>query len=146
MSEFPAPAALVPQVGSMCLLDAVGAWDENRVSCTSASHRRADNPLRRDGILGTVHLLEYAAQAAAVHGALTARGEGERAPTKYLVAARDFALHVTHLDDLRADLSIDAELLLVMGNGAMYGFRVSADGWLLAEGRLSVSPPEARSS
>ena len=146
MSAFPAPAALVPQVGGMCLLDAVGAWEAGRVSCVSASHRRTDNPLRRDGGLAAVHLLEYAAQAAAVHGALAASDEGERASTKHLVAARDFALHVTHLDDVRADLKIDAELLLVLGDSAMYAFRVSADDRLLAEGRLSVARPEGSAS
>ena len=55
--------ALIPHGGSMCLLEAVDSWDETRVTCRSATHRRPDHPLRRDGHLSAVHLLEYAAQA-----------------------------------------------------------------------------------
>lgn len=141
MTAPPAPAALVPQAGSMCLLDGISAWDEARVSCVSASHRRADHPLRRDGNLEAVHLLEYAAQASAAHGALTAPGDHGRTPIKYLVAARNFELHVVRLDDVRADLHIDAERLLVMGESVIYAFRVTADDRVLAEGRLTVAPP-----
>ena len=143
MIDAQTPAALVPQTGGMCLLDDVAFWDEARVSCTSASHRRPDHPLRRDGMLAAIHLLEYAAQAAAVHGALGTRAERSRAPTKFLAAARDFELSVTRLDDLGADLRVDAERLLVMGEGVIYSFRVSADERLLAEGRLTVAPPKA---
>jgi predicted hotdog family 3-hydroxylacyl-ACP dehydratase len=124
----------------MCLLDRIATWNEQRVSCVSSSHRRSDHPLRRDGILGAIHLLEYAAQATAVHGALAAHGDSDRAPEKYLAAARDFELHVTRLDDVRADLHIDAECLLAMGDGVIYGFRVTAADRLLAEGRVIVAP------
>jgi predicted hotdog family 3-hydroxylacyl-ACP dehydratase len=141
LNALPAPADLVPQAGGMCLLDGIRDWDGERVSCVSASHRRADHPLRRAGNLRAIHLLEYAAQASAVHGALAGRGEGGRAAAKYLAAARDFELHVTRLDDVRADLRIDVERLLSMGDGVIYGFRVSAGDRLLAEGRLSVAAP-----
>lgn len=141
MNALPAPADLVPQAGRMCLLDGIESWDGERLSCVSASHRRADHPLRRGETLGAIHLLEYAAQTCAVHGALAGRGEGVRVAAKYLAAARDFELHVARLDDLQADLLIDAERLLSMGDGAIYGFRVSAGDRLLAEGRLSVTAP-----
>lgn len=146
MSDFPAPADLVPQAGHMCLLDTVSACSAERVTCTSASHRRADHPLRRGGILAAVHLLEYAAQATAVHGALRARGRGDRAPAKYLVAAREVELHVSRFEDVREDLSIDAERLMAMGESAIYAFRVTAAGRLLAEGRLSIATPAEAST
>jgi predicted hotdog family 3-hydroxylacyl-ACP dehydratase len=146
MSAFPEPATLVPQAGGMCLLDGIESWDEARVSCVSGSHRRADHPLRRHGELAAVHLLEYAAQAAAVHGALLApRDEGPMS-VKYLVAARDFELHVERLDAVRADLNIDAERVVVMGDSVMYAFRVTADRRLLARGRLSVAAPQETAS
>jgi len=137
--------ALVPHSGSMCLLDELRSWDEARVFCTSASHRRPDHPLRRGATLGSIHLLEYAAQATALHGALVAHAAGTHAAAKLLAAAREFDLHVASLDHVKADLHIDAERLLVMGENVMYRFRVSADDRLLAEGRLSIAPPGASS-
>ena len=138
--------ALVPHAGSMCLLDEVTSWNETRVSCRSASHRRPDHPLRRNGFLPSIHLLEYAAQATAVHGALLSGAGGSPAPEKVLAAARDFVLHVTSLDDLQGDLQIDAERLITMGSSALYRFQVSADRRLLGAGRLTIVPPAGEPS
>jgi predicted hotdog family 3-hydroxylacyl-ACP dehydratase len=134
-------AALVPHAGSMCLLDKIVSWNEERVVCRSASHRRLDHPLRRDGFLPAIHLLEYAAQATAVHAGLVAGAGASSAPAKLLAAAREFHLHVTSLDDIQADLCIDAERLLAMGDSALYRFQVSADGRELATGRLTILAP-----
>jgi len=146
MTAGQALAALVPHAGSMCLLDEVVSWNEARVLCRSASHRRPDHPLRRDGFLPAIHLLEYAAQATAVHGGLVAGAGVSPAPAKYLAAAREFDLHVTSLDDIQADLHIDAERLLTMGDSTLYRFHVSADGRELATGRLTIVPPAAEPS
>ncbi|MEE8276780.1 MAG: hypothetical protein V3R75_06490 [Alphaproteobacteria bacterium] len=146
MTPGQALASLVPHAGSMCLLDQVVSWNEARVICRSASHRRPDHPLRRDGFLPAVHLLEYAAQATAVHGGLVAGAGASPAPAKYLAAAREFDLHVTRLDDIQADLHVDAERLLVMGNSTLYRFHVSADGRELARGRLTIVPPAGETS
>lgn len=132
-------AALVPHAGSMCLLDAVESWDESRVACRSASHRRPDHPLRRDGYLPSVHLLEYAAQATAVHGGLVSGSGG--APVRYLAAVREWDLHVSRLDDIAGDLRIEAERLLVMGDNVLYRCRIEEGGRILAEGRLTIAAP-----
>jgi predicted hotdog family 3-hydroxylacyl-ACP dehydratase len=146
MTAGQALAALVPHAGSMCLLDEVVSWDETHVCCRSASHRRSDHPLRRDGFLPAIHLLEYAAQATAVHGGLVASAGGSPAPAKYLAAARDFDLHLISLDDIQADLCIDAERLLAMGDSVLYRFHASADGRVLATGRLTIVPPAGQPS
>ncbi len=146
MSVAETPATLVPHSGSMCLLDHIASWNEERVCCTSTSHRRPDHPLRHDGILEAVHLIEYAAQATAVHGALAARAEGVDRPARYLVAARDVELHVARLDQVQAELRIDAERLVVMGESVIYRFRVTADERLLCKGRLTIAPPGGRPS
>jgi len=44
--------------------------DERGIHCASLSHRNADNPLREPAGLPVWAGIEYAAQAAAVHGAL----------------------------------------------------------------------------
>ena len=146
MIVVPAPADLVPHAGGMCLLDRVEHWDEARVACSSASHRRTDHPLRRDGVLGAVHLIEYAAQASAVHAALASGAAVGEAPPRYLASAHGVELHVARIDDVEADLRIDATRLLAMGGGAAYGFRVTAAGRLLCEGRLGVVAPHGTSS
>jgi predicted hotdog family 3-hydroxylacyl-ACP dehydratase len=96
--------------------------------------------------LSSIHLLEYAAQATAVHGALVAGDGGRGAPPKYLAAARDFEVHVADLDDVHADLQIDAERLLTMGDSILYRFHVSAGGQLLASGRLTIVPAPGAAS
>jgi predicted hotdog family 3-hydroxylacyl-ACP dehydratase len=139
MTGTAAPAALIPHAGGMCLLERVESWSVRGICCLSASHRRRDHPLRRDGVLASIHLLEYAAQATAVHGALL-EGSGTRAPLKYLAGARDFSLHVDSLDEVTAELRIDAECLQCLSGSGLYAFKVSAGGRFLAAGRLTVVP------
>jgi predicted hotdog family 3-hydroxylacyl-ACP dehydratase len=131
-------AALLPHAGAMCLLDEVACWDETHVVCRSASHRRRPHPLCREGHLSSIHLLEYAAQAAGVHGGLLSGADALSA--MYLTSVRDFQLNVASLDEVAADLHIDAERLLSLGDGVLYGFQVCAAGELLASGRLGVMP------
>jgi predicted hotdog family 3-hydroxylacyl-ACP dehydratase len=129
---------LIPHRGAMCLLDAVVDWNDDQIRATSTSHRRADNPLRSDGMLRSVHLCEYAAQAMAAHGGLLAQREGNVAAPGFLVSLRAVKLHVARIDDLIHALEIHAEKLLDGGSSWQYAFRVEHDGVLLAEGRAAV--------
>jgi predicted hotdog family 3-hydroxylacyl-ACP dehydratase len=130
-------AAHIPHQGSMCLLDGVIDWSPERIRCTSGSHRRADNPLRADGRLGSVCGIEYAAQAMAVHGALLAATAAE--PRQgYLASMRGVDLFAERLDDIDADLDIEAERLSGDDNTVLYRFEVRAAGRLLLGGRAAV--------
>ncbi|HLI18991.1 MAG TPA: phosphotransferase [Rhodanobacteraceae bacterium] len=131
-------APLIPHAGAMCLLDEVVDWDATRLHARSASHRRADNPLRADGMLHAVNLCEYAAQAMAVHGALREREAGGSARPGFLVALRDVILHVEHIDDLPGRLQVHVECLLAMADSLQYGFSVEHRGSVLATGRAAV--------
>src|SRR3546814_5046341 len=76
-------------------LDALLNSDEHSAHCRTESHRAAANPLRRDGQLAAVHLIEYGAQAMAVHGGWMARqnraaGDGAGARPGVLAAVRQF--------------------------------------------------------
>jgi predicted hotdog family 3-hydroxylacyl-ACP dehydratase len=135
--------ALIPHDGAMCLLDGVEAWDESRIRCLSRSHLRADNPLRRGGVLAAVHGVEYGAQAMAVHGGLLARARGESLGQGFLAAIREVSLNVPHLDDIEVPLQVDAERLMGEGGNLMYGFELSAADRVLAAGRLMVVAREA---
>ena len=129
--------AHLPHQGSMCLLDAVTAWDAQHIRCTASSHRHADNPLRAHDRLGAACGIEYAAQAMAAHGALLAAADS--APRAgYLASVRGVDLQVDRLDDIAADLDIEAERLSGDDNTILYGFSVSAAGRELLSGRAAV--------
>jgi predicted hotdog family 3-hydroxylacyl-ACP dehydratase len=129
--------AHLPHQGRMCLLDAVTGWDTQRIRCTASSHRLADNPLRAHDRLGAACGIEYAAQAMAAHGALLAAADS--APRAgYLTSVRGVDLQVARLDDVAADLVVEAERLSGADNIILYGFSVAAGGRLLLSGRATV--------
>ena len=130
--------AHIPHQGSMCLLERVTAWDEARIVCSANSHRALDNPLRAEQQLGAACGIEYAAQAMAVHGALLAPPESQVARVGYLVSVRGTQLHVSRLDDIAADLEIDAACITRSENNILYQFNISAAGQVLLTGRAAV--------
>ena len=131
-------ATLIPHTGAMCLLDTVLVWDATRIRARSTSHAHADHPLRGDGALHAVHLCEYGAQAAAVHGALVARAAGDAPRAGLLAALREVHLYVETVDPAGMALDIEAECLLADDHGAQYAFRVARGGCLLAGGRATI--------
>ncbi len=122
----------------MCLLDCVEAWDQQRIRCRASSHRAADNPLRAYGRLGAACGIEYAAQAMAVHGALLVPPETNSARAGYLVSVRGTRLLVPRLDDIAADLLVEAACITRSENNILYRFSVSAADCLLLDGRAAV--------
>jgi predicted hotdog family 3-hydroxylacyl-ACP dehydratase len=135
-------AHLIPHAGTMCLLDAVCAWDERCIHAISAGHARGDNPLRGDHGLHAVHLAEYGAQAMAVHGGLLARAHGgDSARPGRLVSLRELELFEEYVDRLDDHLDVHAECLYADDGGAQYVFRVEHRGRLLASGRAAVIHP-----
>ncbi len=129
---------LIPHQGLMCLLDAVADWDDARIDARTESHRRADNPLRSNGMLRALHLCEYGAQAMAVHGALLARAAGVAAAPGYLVSLRAVELQVERIDDLAGALEVHAERLLGSDTSWQYAFRIAHAGVEIASGRAAV--------
>jgi predicted hotdog family 3-hydroxylacyl-ACP dehydratase len=145
MTAAPAPlperagiAALIPHAGPMCLLAAVRSWDSTRILCTADNHPHADHPLRsRSGLLACAGI-EYAAQAAAVHGALRARAAGSAAAPGFLASARGVRLHRLRLDDLHGELLVSAEHLAGEGRQLLYGFELTHNGRPVVDCRLAV--------
>ncbi|MHB1246425.1 MAG: 3-hydroxylacyl-ACP dehydratase [Sulfuriferula sp.] len=131
-------AGHIPHQGSMCLLDQVLAWDEQHIQCRALSHRAADNPLRTQGRLGAACGIEYAAQAMAVHGAVLAPPNSTSARVGYLVSVRSVQLHVSRLDDIAADLRVEATCITRGENNILYQFSISAAGEILLDGRAAV--------
>ena len=131
-------AGHIPHQGSMCLLDGVDAWDQQRIQCRASSHRAFDNPLRANNRLGAACGIEYAAQAMAVHGALLAAPDSASARFGYLVSVRGTQLYVPRLDDIAVDLRVEATCITRSENNILYQFSVSAAGQLLIDGRAAV--------
>ena len=122
----------------MCLLEGVESWDEESIQCRAASHRAEDNPLRAHGRLGAACGIEYAAQAMAVHGALSAPADSAAPRAGFLVSVRGVQVNVTRLDDILEDLTVQASRIMSNENNILYQFSVSAAGRLLLEGRAAV--------
>lgn len=139
MSQTPSPlAALIPHQGSMCLLERVVDWNDQRITLATDTHRTHDNPLRSQGELKAVHLCEYGAQAMAVHGALQAQAKGSTAPPGMLVALRSVKFNCERVDTIESSLVIEAECLQSSPTSQQYTFKVSANDQLLCEGRAAV--------
>jgi predicted hotdog family 3-hydroxylacyl-ACP dehydratase len=134
-------AALVPHAGAMVLLDRVEAWDADGILCRAQSHLDTANPLRRDGRLAACCGLEYALQAAALHGALLAGGAAQRAG--YVAALRGVTLEVGRLDMAAfGELRVIARLERQEAAGVIYALAIhAADGTPLLSGRATIALP-----
>ncbi|HTS52423.1 MAG TPA: hydroxymyristoyl-ACP dehydratase [Burkholderiales bacterium] len=129
--------ARIPHAGAMCLIDGVLSWDDTRIGCTTGSHRAGDNPLRRDGRLHAICGVEYAAQAMALHGALTGAPHA-RPRAGYLASVRDVECRVAYLDTIENDLLVEAERLLQEGSRVIYQFALRSGAHELMSGRAAV--------
>ena len=134
--DHAAIAARLPHTGRMCLLDRVLQWDEHRIRCSAVSHRDADNPLREGAGLATLAGIEYAAQAAAVHGALL-RGEtlprsGVLASLKNVIATRPW------MHEIVEDIVIEANLLHSDPAGGIFAFAVFASEERILNGQFTL--------
>jgi len=135
MIDHNAIAELIPHSGKMSLLDLVLSYDAQSMVCTSSSHLDVDNPLRKPRGLSAIHGIEYAAQAMALHGALS----GASRPTSYLAAVRDVELLRDWLHDVVGPLRIDVSLLARHDTAATYAFSVEAQGSVAVRGRLTCA-------
>ena len=124
MLDRAAIAARIPHAGRMCLLDRVLDWDASAIRCAALSHRDADNPLREAAGLPVWAGIEYAAQAAAVHGALLRPHASPRAGL--LGAVRNVHAACEWLDRIDGELIVAATLLHGDPNGVIYGFATHA--------------------
>ena len=129
--------ALIPHAGAMCLLASVTHWSADAIECRATSHLDAANPLRRNGRLSALAGIEYALQAAALHGAL--RG-GAPQPPGYLAALRMSCLAEGAIDDPAIGaLAVHARREHGDANGMLYAIRAtSQDGRTLLDGRATI--------
>lgn len=129
---------LIPHTGTMCLLDKVTQWDDKHIVCYSNTHQDKNNPLRNKNILPVSALIEYGAQAMAIHGGLLALASNEKMQEGYLAALRDVTLEQGDVSSMDMALCIEAEQKIASGGNMVYEFSVKAGEKLLANGRATV--------
>jgi len=128
-------AHLIPHTGTMMLIDQVASWSTHQIQCISHSHLDSSNPLRLNGHLSAMHLIEYGAQSMAIHGGLLS---GKSSPG-FLAAVRGAHFYIESLDTLTGALHIEANAELKIENGAVYSFRITdSQATLLLDARATV--------
>lgn len=128
---------LIPHSGDMCLLDKVVSWDTQKIHCTSNTHLDTHNPMRADNQLSALCAIEYAAQAMAIHGGLTAIA-GKRPKAGYLASLRDIRCTQSRLDDLQGEMNIYAEQIMGDEMRVIYQFNLFIDELEIINGRATV--------
>lgn len=129
---------LIPHSGNMCLLDDIIEWDDTHVICITTSHTDDNNPLRNEHGLPMMALIEYAAQAMAIHGGLRAKLASEKMQSGYLAALRDVTLADGYASDNCDSLLIEANQLMASAGNMIYQFTVKQGEECLASGRATV--------
>ncbi len=134
MPDRAAIERLVPHAGSMCLLESVSEWDDLHIECMAPAPD-ALHPLAREGHVPAIVACEYAAQAAAVHGALLDNASTPR--EGMLVKVTDLLLHCGVFPE--HPLDVHAAILGRVTGGCLYLFRVRSNSTELASGRLMIA-------
>ena len=136
-------AARVPHGGRMCLLDRMLDWSAEHIHCSAGSHTDPANPLRCEAGLLAPAAIEYAAQAMALHGTLSAAlrhsGAAPAPLPGFLASARNVRLWVPRLDRVAGPLTVRAQRLRGDARQALYCFEISDEhGAPLVDGRATV--------
>ena len=129
-------ALLIPHGPPMCLLERVVDWDASGIRCASISHRDQDNPLREANGLPVWAGIEYATQAAAIHGALLAGRKTARPGV--LASLREVRANCRWLHVFPGEIVFRVTLVLGDPAGAIYRFDACADGELLVGGQIAL--------
>ncbi len=125
----------------MFLLEQVERFDRNEIECSAISHRAPDNPLRHGNRLPVHAAIEYAAQAAGVHGGLLNRQLHPDAPAQmgYLAVISNLFWQVQRLDDLPGVLQIHARRTAVTPGGRAYHVSIEHQGVPIMSGDLIIA-------
>ncbi len=133
-------AELLPHGAGMSMLDEVVTWGDAKVHCRTRSHRRGDNPLLANGAQQSILLVEYAAQAAAVHAGLLQSQLGEARPA-YVGAVKNIEICQPTLPESDDPLDVVVTAEYLSQDGAIYRFDIDCVAERVISGRLILSQP-----
>lgn len=111
---------LIPHAGRMCLIDSVEFWNADSITCLSTRYQDKSNPLRSQDGLSSLHLLEYGAQAMAIHGGLL----NSLATRGMLAALRNVQLYIDTTEEITGPITIKAIAKANSSHAAVYNFQV----------------------
>ena len=125
----------MPQKGAMLLIERIVSTDELTIDCVACDHTQDDYPLRMNGHLFPVSLVEIGAQAAAAHASFFGIGGHHKGLLLALhgVEIADGAVHENG-DRLHAR----ATQLHFDETGARYSFEITAGGHLVLSGQAML--------
>lgn len=129
---------LLPHQGASLMLDAVLDWDDQHIVCETHTHLDAGNPLRHAGALSPLTLIEYGAQAMALHAGLVAEQQGQSVERRLLVSAQAVELEPGDVSLLAGPLTVEARRRLADAKGALYEFTVRRGTQPYASGRVAA--------
>jgi predicted hotdog family 3-hydroxylacyl-ACP dehydratase len=130
---------MIPHSGKMCLIDSVDRWDSESIICTTKTHQNKDNPLLFNGILPVSALIEYGAQAMAIHGAIIAKESEEKMQEGYLAALKDVNFfNNLDINTISSSLIIEATRKFASQGNMIYEFLITSSGDRLISGRATV--------
>ena len=115
--------AIIPHAGDMCLLEQVISFSNEEIICRTQSHLNTDNPLKTNGKLSKMHLIEYGAQAIAVHGGLLERDSNNDQPKLGYIATVK-AVKWGDFDPLTELLEIKANAVMRDEISKLYEFTI----------------------
>lgn len=130
-------AALLPHGESMCLLEAVEDAGTETIACRGRAPGDPDHPLACGHWLAPVHAVEYAAQAAAIHAALTS-GRDETGPGM-LASVRELCWSDGEATLGTEPLRVECTAEIVDVRLCRYGFCVRAAAGGEVTGRLIIA-------
>lgn len=130
---------MIPHGESMCMIGEVLFWDSETICCRSDRKAAAANPLIEGHEMHSVLLIEYGAQAAAIHAALLQGGSaGGRAAYLGAVRGTEFIREFLVPEE---PVEIKAHCQLSSTDGAIYDFEALQQGTLVMRGRLILNQP-----
>jgi len=126
-------ASRVPHAEAMCLLDSVSEWDAANIVCHALAPDM-DHPLRHTGVVPSIAAVEYAAQAAAIHGSLLDSADQPR--SGMLVKLNEIELGS---GAITGALVIRATLAGRVASACSYSFAVYEAATCCVRGRLMIA-------
>jgi predicted hotdog family 3-hydroxylacyl-ACP dehydratase len=132
----------IPHAGAMCLLEKVLHCDDYVIRCETATHRDPANPLRNAQGLPVSAALEYAAQAAAVHGNLLQTLSLSPATTVrggYLAVLSNVQWQEYWLHRINNPLCVDVRRESESDGGIDCSFSIHANGKTIVTGSMVVA-------
>lgn len=148
--DFAQIQALIPHKGGMCLWESVEAFDAQQIHCRTTRHLMPDHPLKENGQLSRLHLIEYGAQLVAVHGGLLSLPTTAQNTPKigYLASVRQVQFREFEADALQTpQLYGHADQLFADDSGQLYQFCIEdAQRQPLCQGRVMIAHPPSHTA